>query len=393
MKQQPTTIAAISETKNIVQIPITNHLTPLLGLVQSEAILSVAIVATLVTCFFVPLDQTYVSYIDTKTLACLFSTLAVVAALKHIHVFEMLGQKIVLYCNDLRKVILTLTFITFFASMLLANDMALLTFLPLSFYVLKSTNKTHKMAFTFVMQNIAANLGGMITPFGNPQNLYLYSYYTISNGEFFKIMLVPFVAATVLIVICCLFVKPEKVQLEDTTSYPFHKKSLLLYSLLFLLAILIVFRVFPYVLGTLLITATLLIADKKAVKEVNYSLLLTFFVFFIFAGNMARIPAVKATFESILPLNPLLIGILSCQVISNVPSAVLLSRFTTNYQSLLVAVNIGGLGSLIASLASLITFNEYKKHNPTKVKGYVLLFTAINVLFLAVLYGIQILKG
>ncbi|MGL5675408.1 MAG: SLC13 family permease [Cellulosilyticaceae bacterium] len=358
-----------------------------LSWLRTQPILGVATFVTLLTTFIIPIDKSYIDYIDFKTLACLFTTLAVVAAFKHIYVFEQLGQKIVLHCNNLRKTVLTLVFITFFGSMLLANDMALLTFLPLSYYVLSSTNKKHVMAFTFIMQNIAANLGGMITPFGNPQNLYLYSYYHISNKAFLETMWLPFATATLLIVLCCLWVKPEPVQLEDTKTYPVHKKRLLLYSILFLLAILIVFRVLPYVLGTLVITAILLYMDAKALKEVNYGLLLTFFVFFIFAGNMSRIDVIRTSLETILPLNPLLLGILSCQFMSNVPSAILLSHFTSDYASLLLAVNIGGLGTLIASLASLITFNTFKEHAPLEIKKYLMSFTLLNLLFLIVLYS------
>lgn len=382
MKQE---LTSQGYSKSLAQFPsiLTNFF-------RRQPILAIASIATIVTCFFVPIDASYIEYIDFKTLACLFSTLAVVAAFKHIYFFEMLGQKITYYFHDLRKVVFALVFITFFGSMLLANDMALLTFLPLSYYVLESTDKKHAMAFTFILQNIAANLGGMITPFGNPQNLYLYSYYQISNKEFFHIMIVPFITATLLIALFCLWIKPEPLQLKDSTHYPLHKKRLILYSILFLIAILIVFRVLPYILSTLLITLVLIKVDSKAIKEVNYPLLLTFFVFFIFAGNMARIPLIKSIFETILPLNPLLIGILSCQLISNVPSAVLLSRFTVDYQNLLVAVNVGGLGTLIASLASLITFNTFKQYQPNKSTYYLLLSSAINIIFLIVLYGVQL---
>ena len=167
------------------------------------------------------------------------------------------------------------------------------------------------------------------------------------------------------------------------------KRRAVIYSVLFLASILIVFRAIPYIAGTIVITLALFCLDKLALKEVNYPLLLTFTVFFVFSGNMARIPVIRALFESILPKNTLLFGILSCQCISNVPSAVLLSHFTGDYASLLPAVNIGGCGTLIASLASLITFTEYKKHNPHKIKQYVLLFSGINLFFLVILYVTQ----
>lgn len=356
---------------------------------KNQMVLSIAVVAMLITCIFVPVDAAYLGYFNWQTLATLFCTLAVVAAFSHIYVFEILSRAIVVRLHNLRNATLGLVFITFFGSMLLANDMALLTFLPLGYFVLSSTNNKQAMAFTFIMQNIAANLGGLVTPFGNPQNLYLYAYYQIDTMEFVRIMLPTFLSATALILLICLFVKPTPLTLVQDEDHKLDKKRTLIYSVLFVASILIVFRVVPYVLGTIVITAALLLLDRKAIKEVNYPLLATFCVFFVFSGNMARIPMVSTFFSNLLPKNTLLFGILSCQFISNVPSSVLLSHFTTDYASLLPAVNIGGLGTLIASLASLITFTEYKKHNPELVKKYLVQFSLINFSFLAVLFIIQ----
>ncbi|MBE5959820.1 MAG: citrate transporter [Lachnospiraceae bacterium] len=361
--------------------------------IKKQPVLVIAFLAMVITCIFVPVDREYIGYFNMRTLATLYCTLAVVSAFSHIHVFEILSKNIVLKLHNLRNATLGLVFITFFGSMLLANDMALLTFLPLGYYVLSSTDNKQAMAFTFIMQNIAANLGGMVTPFGNPQNLYLYSYYGIETVEFVKIMLPSFLAATVLIVVCCLFVKTTPLTLKNNENYVLDKKRTLIYSVLFVASILIVFRIVPYVLGTVMITIALLFLDKDSIKEVNYPLLATFCVFFVFSGNMARIPAVSAFFEYLLPKNTLLFGILSCQVISNVPSAVLLSHFTGQYASLLPAVNIGGCGTLIASLASLITFSEFKKHQPEKVKEYVVKFSVINFSFVIVLYVLEMLIG
>lgn len=361
----------------------------LLSFIKAQTVLSISIIAMLLTCFFVPIDRAYLGYFDLRTLATLYCTLAVVSAFSHIHVFEIISKNIVLKLHNLRNATLGLVFVTFVGSMLIGNDMALLTFLPLGFYVLNSTANKQAMAFTFIMQNIAANLGGMVTPFGNPQNLYLYSFYHIGNTEFVKIMLPSFIASTILIIFVCCFVKPIPLTLKKNDDYVLNKQRTFIYSVLFIASILIVFRIVPYVLGTVAITAALYLLDKKAIKEVNYPLLLTFCAFFVFSGNLARIPEVRSLFGTILPINPLLFGILSCQLISNVPGAVLLSHFTTDYQSLLPAVNIGGLGTLIASLASLITFSEYKKHNPGKEKTYIIKFSVINFGFLIILYGLQ----
>ena len=353
--------------------------------VKKNVVMVVAMVAALITCFIIPPDAAYLDYFDVKTLTCLFCVLAVVCALKNINFFYTLARKIVMVFKNARMSILALVYITFIGSMLIANDMALLTFLPLGLFVLSSTGKGNYMAFTFIMQNIAANLGGMLTPFGNPQNLYLYTKFAIPNGEFMLIMLPPFLLAVALITLCCLiFVKPEPLELKDEkTALPVGRTTT--YLLLFTLAIVIVFRGIPYWIGLIVIPAVLLFMDRKALKMVDYPLLLTFVFFFVFSGNMARIEAVRNLFSMLLEKSTLLFSVLSCQVISNVPSAILLSQFTENYKELLLGVNIGGVGTLIASLASLITFREYTKNNKGKTRYYVLLFSAFNFAFLIIL--------
>ena len=355
------------------------------GFVKKNVVMVVAMVAAAITCFLIPPDKAYLDYFDLKTLTCLFCVLAVVCALKNIRFFYILARKIVQIFKNARLSILALVYITFIGSMLIANDMALLTFLPLGLFVLSSTGKGKYMAFTFIMQNIAANLGGMLTPFGNPQNLYLYTKFAIPNGEFVMIMLPPFLLAVALITLCCLiFVKPEPLALQDEPAH-LPKWRTMLYLALFALAIVIVFRGIPYWIGLIVIPAVLIFADRKALKMVDYPLLLTFVFFFIFSGNMARIDAVRNLFSMLLEKSTLLFSVLSCQVISNVPSAILLSQFTENYKELLLGVNIGGVGTLISSLASLITFREYTKNNKGKTRYYVLLFSAFNFAFLIIL--------
>jgi Na+/H+ antiporter NhaD/arsenite permease-like protein len=351
----------------------------------------IAMLAAIITCFFVPPDKAYLAYFDIKTLTCLFCVLAVVCALKNINFFYMLAKKLIQVFRNTRVCILALVYITFIGSMLIANDMALLTFLPLGTYVIVNTGKGKYMAFTFIMQNIAANLGGMLTPFGNPQNLYLYTKFQIPTMEFMGIMAVPFALAVALITLCCiLFVKSEPFELQNE-KLTLPKGRSIVYLLLFLLAIAIVFRGIPYWIGLIVIPGVLLFMDRKALKMVDYPLLLTFVFFFIFSGNMARIEAVRNLFSFLLEKNTLLVSILSCQVISNVPSAILLSQFTDNYKHLLLGVNIGGVGTLIASLASLITFREYSKYNKGKTGHYILLFSAFNFAFLIILATFSLL--
>ena len=359
--------------------------------VKKNVVVIIAFFAAVITSIIVPPDKEYLGYFDYKTLTCLFCVLAVVCALKNIKFFYILAKKIVQLFKNARMSVIALVYITFIGSMLIANDMALLTFLPLGFFVLTTTKKEKYMAFTFIMQNIAANLGGMLTPFGNPQNLYLYTKYTIPTGEFMGIMFLPFILSITLITVCCIiFVKAEPLELEDEKVRLAPGKTVL-YLILFTLAIVIVFRGIPYWIGLIIIPIVLLIVDRKALLMVDYGLLLTFVFFFIFSGNMARIDVVRNFFSFLLEKNTLLVSIVSCQCISNVPSAILLSQFTGNYPDLLVGVNIGGIGTLIASLASLITFREYSSHNPTKVAKYVLQFSAFNFAFLIILTAVMLI--
>ena len=364
-----------------------------LAFAKKNAVVLIALLAAISTSFIVPPDAAYLTYFDYKTLTCLFCVLAVVCALKNIRFFYILARKVVQLFKNARMSVLALVYITFIGSMLIANDMALLTFLPLGFFVLTTTHMEKYMAFTFIMQNIAANLGGMLTPFGNPQNLYLYSFFEIPTGEFIEIMLLPFVLSVALITLCCiLFVKAEPLQLTDE-KVSLDPKKTVLYLVLFALSIVIVFRVIPYWIGLVVIPLVLLFVDRKALCMVDYGLLFTFVFFFIFAGNMARIDVVRAFFSALLDKSTLLFSVISCQCISNVPSAILLSQFTENYRELLVGVNIGGVGTLIASLASLITFREYTANNPGKTAKYILEFSAFNFGFLIVLTAVMYFVG
>lgn len=359
------------------------------GFAKKNAVMLIAFAAALITSLFVPVDKEYIGYFDFKTLSCLFCVLAVVCALKDINFFFVIARKIVHFFKTARMSILALVYITFIGSMLIANDMALLTFLPLGFLVLSSTGKQKYMAFTFIMQNIAANLGGMLTPFGNPQNLYLYTKFNIPNGEFMGIMAPPFILSVVLITLCCIiFVKNEPLMISDE-KIELNGKRTALYLALFALAIAIVFRGIPYWIGLIIIPAVLFFADRHALESVDYPLLFTFVFFFIFAGNMARMDAVRNFFSTLLSKNTLLFSALSCQCISNVPSAILLSQFTGNYAELLIGVNVGGVGTLIASLASLITFREYVKHDPKSTRRYIAEFSAFNFGFLIILIAFE----
>lgn len=358
---------------------------PFVKFIKNNAVAVIAFVAAVVTAFLVPPDAEYLHYFDFKTLACLFSVLAVVCALKNVRFFYWLSYKVILLCKNMRLSALALVYITFIGSMLIANDMALITFLPLGFMVLSVTHKEKYMARIFILQNIAANLGGMLTPFGNPQNLYLYSRFNIPDGQFLAIMAPSFLLSIAMFSAACfLFFKPEKLEIPKE-EFRIPVKRTVFYLVLFAIAIIMVFRILPYYVGLIIVFGALLITDRQALRHVDYPLLLTFVFFFIFSGNMARIEPVRTVLSGLLQKNTLLFSTLSCQFISNVPSAILLSQFTDNYPALLVGVNIGGTGTLIASLASLITFREYTRLNRGKGGRYVLLFSAFNFTFLLIL--------
>ncbi len=362
-----------------------NKLSIIKAIIKNNAVTFIAAICAILTMFFIPPDKEYISYFDFKTLTCLFCVLATVCALRNVRFFYTIARKIIRVFKNARLSVLALVYITFIGSMLIANDMALLTFLPLGYFVLHTTGKEKYMAFTYIMQNIAANLGGMLTPFGNPQNLYLYSKFNIPDGEFMLIMLPPFLLSVLLITVCCLiFVKPEPLEIEND-GYNTPKGRVAIYLVLFLYSIFIVFRFVPYWTGLIIIPAALLILDRRALLNVDYGLLLTFVFFFIFSGNMGRIDIVRDFFSMLLEKNTLIVSALSCQFISNVPSAILLSQFTVNYKELLLGVNIGGTGTIIASLASLITFRSYTLHNPGRAGSYMLKFSAFNFAFLIIL--------
>ena len=357
----------------------------LIAFVKKEVVLSIAIIAAIITCFFVPPDAKYLGYFEDKTLVALFCMLAVVAGLKFTNVFELISKKMIGLFHTRRSVIRALVFGTYFFDMIVANDMSLITFLPLTYIVLHSTGNDKYLSYTFILQTIAANMGGMVTPYGNPQNLYLYSFFEIPTAEFFTVLLPQNITVLVLLFVAGLFIKNDELKLINDGKLEIKKKELCIYTVLFVMVILSIFRVIPHVITMAVVILAVLIVDRSRFKHVDYALLATFCVFFVFSGNIARIQAIKDFIESIVTENILVAGIVSCQFISNVPTAIFLSKFTQNWQDLLVAVNVGSLGIIISSLASLITLKEFLKHQPDKFKSYMLKFTLVNTSFLVVL--------
>lgn len=354
-------------------------------LILSNIVLVIAFILAIITMFFVPPDAKYLGYFDLETLSTLFLMMLIIAGLKNMRVFVFLASELIKDLKNTRRLVFALVFITFIASMILANDMALLTFLPLTLTVFKSANKEEYIPFTVIMQNIAANLGGMILPFGNPQSLYLFNYFSLTSETFVTIMFVPFIISVVMIIFTCFFAKSEQVGHETIVENKISIKKLTVYLVCFLAVLLCVFGLFPFEIVSFAIVLIMLFMDRNAFFKVDYSLLLTFVCFFIFASNMSRIESVTNFVSGLTEKNTLLTGVISCQFFSNVPTAIFLSKFTQNVKQLLLAVNIGGTGSLIASLASLISFRIFSKEYPNKSKKYLLSFTLINYTFLIIL--------
>ncbi|MFA6739251.1 MAG: SLC13 family permease [Bacilli bacterium] len=357
------------------------------ALFRTQPVLLIAATITLITFLIMPPTTALFYALDVKTLASLFAMMGVIAALRSIHVFETAASWMLKHFHSTRRLIMALVFLTFGFSMFIANDMALLTFLPFTFLVLKDLHQPRLILYSVVLQNIGANLGGMLTPFGNPQNLYLYSYFNIPTDRFLQIMILPFLLSIGLLFLACLIVKPDPVHVPETGTMMVPKGKLLFYLALFLATLLMVFRVIPYVWGTLGVTLGLLLFRPQSLKEVDYGLLLTFIFFFLITGSLARSNEVHAFLSLLVERSVYWYGILSCQLLSNVPTAVLFSHFTPLAQApaLLLAVNLGGMGTLIASLASLISFQFFSRNFNRYALRYFIIYTFVNVTFLLVL--------
>lgn len=365
----------------------------ILGWFRREVVLTVALVLALVSMFFVIPDRQYIDYIDLHTLGLLFALMAVMAGLQRLGLFRTMGEAMLRRTRSTRQLEAVLIFLPFFTSMAVTNDVALITFVPFALEVLALANQSHRAIPVVVMQTIAANLGSMTTPIGNPQNLYLYSRYGLSMGEFFSTMLPLTAASFVLLAVFVLVRKSAPIQVPAAaeSAQPMAKGRLVLLLVLFLLCLAVVADVLPLWLVCVIVLIALLITNRTALLKVDYSLLLTFIGFFIFVGNLGRIPFFTQLFQRLLLGHEVICSVLASQVISNVPAALLLSGFTNDARGLLIGVNLGGLGTLIASMASLISYKYMAKAFPDKKGRYLLWFTLANVAFLILLLLVWLL--
>ena len=364
--------------------------------IEKETVMVIAFLLALVSCFFMTPSLTQLAgFVDFRVLGILLSLMVVVAGLQRVGAFDWIGVKLLVHVSDTRSLVLVLVMLCFFLSMAVTNDVALLTFVPFAIFVLEKSGHPELLVSTVVLQTVAANLGSMLTPVGNPQNLYIYQHYRFTAGSFVETVL-PYAAAAFLMLLILLFLgKKETIRLAQTDFAVVHTdwKRAGAYVLLFFVAIAAVAGLFYWLPVMILILLAAFLSDREILRTVDYCLLLTFVFFFVFIGNMGSIPLVRDLLGSLLTGNEAVVSILASQVISNVPATLLLSEFTENSRDLLIGVNLGGLGTLIASMASLISYKLYAhRYNETKGR-YLLWFTVMNLVFLAVLFGLYLFLG
>ncbi len=350
--------------------------------IKNEIVLILSFILAIISAFFLTPNKGYLEYIDFRTLGLLFCLMAVMAGLNRMGVFKFVAEKMLSKVKTISGLSLILGLLCFFSAMVITNDVALITFVPFTITALKLSGKTDKLIWVVTIETIAANLGSMLTPIGNPQNLYLFSAFNMSMSDFLSTIFPYAVLSLVLVIVSCLITGKGEITSEASDNkYNFSKFHIAIFVGLFFLSLLTVFRFIPYIATVIITIIVLLIFDKKVILKVDYSLLFTFIFLFIFIGNLGEIKSISDFLKNIVNDNEVIIGVISSQVFSNVPAAILLSKFTENARDLLIGVNLGGLGTLIASMASLISFKFIAKEKVSMGK-YILTFTIVNIIFL-----------
>lgn len=370
----------------------------LLKFIRSEIVLFISAVLAVVSVFIIPPDRKYAGYINYKTICILFALMAVMEGFKKTGVFSTVSGILLERAKGIRTVVLILVYLCFFLSMFITNDVSLITFVPLSITVLSMAGESVKKRLlvpVIVIQTVAANLGSMLFPMGNPQNLYFYGISGMKLWKFILLLLpytgIAFAVITLWSVFVCKNVSSEiKIpQTERNLSL----RQINIYSGLFVICVLSVAGIVHYIVAMVFVVAVILICDRKIFRTIDYSLLLTFIFLFVFIGNMGRVDAVDSFLKGITNGNEFVVSVLASQIISNVPCAILLSGFTDNYQALIAGTNIGGLGTLIASMASLISFKNAAKECPEMKGRYFVYFTVSNILLLLLFVLIYFIIG
>ena len=372
----------------------------LIDFVKKEVVLVVAVVLAVVSMFFVTPDAAYIDYIDFRTLSILFCLMAVMAGLQQMGVFREIAEALLKKVRKIWQLVLILVMLCFFFSMLITNDVALITFVPFTFIILELLGEDVSkklMIPVVVMQTIAANLGSMFTPIGNPQNIYLHGISGMNIGRFLMLMLPYTFASFVLLAVYCLYLgrKCEKgdagaslqafENMTEKTHLQGATRDMVRYLLLFALSLMTVAGRIPYLVTLGIVLVVLVLFDRPLFAQIDYALLMTFIGFFVFIGNMGRVTVFRDFLQGMMEGNEVMTAVVSSQVISNVPAALLLSGFTDNIEALIVGTNLGGLGTLIASMASLISYKYVVKENKCSKGAYFGFFTVANVVFLVFL--------
>ncbi len=365
----------------------------LINYCKSEIVLVISLVLAVISMVVVRPDSAYIGYIDFRTLSILWCLMLVMSGLRQRGVFAAIGRGLLEKCSSVKSVVLILVMLCFFFSMFITNDVALITFVPFTIEVLVMAHLEEYMILVIVLQTIAANLGSMMTPIGNPQNLYLYSLSGMSMGQFLLLMLPYTVASLILLLIAVFFVTRSTsgqihVNGDEKKFSEKRKKMIRMYVILFLVSLTTVFRLVPYPVTFIIMLAVVLLRDRKNIIRADYNLLMTFVCLFVFIGNMKRIPQISAWLSVMVQGHETLTSVIASQVISNVPAAILLSGFADKTRLLVIGTNLGGLGTIIASMASLISFKLYSRVAHSEKGKYMMVFTLFNVLFLIVLYGL-----
>lgn len=377
------------------------------NILKNETVFCVSLLLAVLSVFFVRPDGVYLTYPDWRTIALLFCLMILVAGLRSKGVFTLMGHALLRRAGSLRALSAIMVLLCFFSSMIITNDVTLLTFVPFTMLVFRMTGYEDRIVKLVVLETIGANLGSMATPIGNPQNLYLYSISDLTAGGFAGAVL-PYAGLSLLLLLAAVLAGKDEplmeVEMEKKTEKHTEKTEkesgrgklvmeILPFLVLLLLCLLVVFRVLPYIPVLLCVAVAVAVLNRRLYLEVDYFLLFTFLFFFIFVGNLKRIPLVSEALISAVKGRELLTGVLASQVMSNVPAAILLSGFTDRIQPLLTGVNLGGLGTLIASLASLISYKIVTREYPRSRGRFLKVFTFWNILFLALLLLEALLLG
>ena len=354
---------------------------------RRDVVLTVSLCLAVLSCLIVPPGAAYVSYIDFDTLIVLFALMLIIEGLRQQNFLQCIAFQLLRRVDNVKALVATLVALCFFSSMFITNDVSLISFVPFGIMLLEMAHLRERICYTVTLMTIAANLGSMFTPIGNPQNLYLFSLSGLDLWSFLKLMAPYTLGAGVLLALCILFgYRQSRLSIEVGPVQPLDQLMVCFYLVLFLLSVLTVGGLIPHVALLAVVMISIFWKKRSLFVQIDYSLILTFTFFFIFVGNLKQLDALEQGIATLLAGHDRLVGVLVSQVISNVPAAMLLSSYSGNIPELIVGTNLGGLGTLIASMASLISYKQIANQFPRERRHYLAVFTLLNLVFLLILY-------